>query len=56
MLTTTKIYRCKVQGTNGKVKPDTVFNYNIAKKVLIYQINYRCITVVYEKPLNGTEK
>ncbi|EQB62087.1 piggybac-derived 2 (agap012114-pa) [Vairimorpha apis BRL 01] len=47
MLTTSKNHRCKfVTGTNGKVKPDTVFDYNIAKKMLIYQINYRVITVV----------
>lgn len=33
MLTTSKNHRCKfVQGTNGKVKPDAVFDYNIAKK------------------------
>ncbi|XP_043262435.1 uncharacterized protein LOC122403145 [Colletes gigas] len=33
MLTTSKNHRCKlVQGRNGKVKPDDVFDYNIAKK------------------------
>ena len=33
MLTTSKNHRCKfVAGTNGKVKPDAVFDYNIAKK------------------------
>ena len=33
MLTTSKNHRCKfVQGTTVKVKPDAVFDYNIAKK------------------------
>lgn len=33
MLTTVKNHQCKlVQGTNGKVKPDAVFHYNVAKK------------------------
>ena len=33
MLTTSKNHQCKlVQGTNGKVKPDAVFDYNMAKK------------------------
>lgn len=33
MLTTSKNHQCKfVQGKNGKVKPDAVFDYNIAKK------------------------
>lgn len=33
MLTTSKNHQCKfVQGTNGRVKPDAVFDYNIAKK------------------------
>lgn len=33
MLTTSKNHLCKfVQGTNGPVKPDAVFDYNIAKK------------------------
>ena len=33
MLTNSKIHQCKfVQGTNGKVKLDVVFDYNIEKK------------------------
>lgn len=53
MLTNLKNHRCKfVQSTNGKVKIDAVFDYNIAKKkVLMYKVKYRDITDVYEKPL-----